>query len=267
VLPAGSLRLADLGYFLLSMLAGLARSGRWFITRIQPRTTVFTEQGEPLKKLCRWLKRQQKPVVDLPVQLGAQERLPCRLVAVRAPTAVICKRRARLKKAAKRRGRIISDTQWAWTEWTILATNIPAEMATWQEVCVLYRVRWQIELLFKLWKSHGQIDVSRSGLADRQLAEVFAKLLGMLVQHWLLLTTVWRFPQEGCRHSSRLHPHPRPHTARPTLAQPSAAKTTKTPQPTLPHESKTKTTKHLPTPTRPPNATMGLNLMRMGRTT
>ena len=193
-LPARSLRLADLGYFRLSVLADLARSSVWFITRIQPHTAVFSQQGEPLKNLYAWLKQQRKQVVDVPVELGVRERLSCRLVAVRAPADVVRKRRARLKKEAQRRGRPISSTQWASTQWVILATNIPLEMATWQEVCMLYRVRWQIELLFKLWKSHGQVDISRSELPERKLAEVFAKLLGMIVQHWLLLTTVWHFP-------------------------------------------------------------------------
>ena len=154
-LPAGSLRLADLGYCRLSVLADLAHRGVYFITRIQSHTALFSPQGEPLKNLYAWLKQQRKQVVDRPVVLGIQERLRCRLVAVRVPAEVLRKRRARLKKDAQRRGRPISSTQWAATEWVILATNIPPEMATSEEIGVLYRVRWQIELLFKLWKSQG----------------------------------------------------------------------------------------------------------------
>ncbi|GHT09878.1 hypothetical protein FACS1894170_01160 [Planctomycetales bacterium] len=32
---------------------------------------------------------------------------------------------------------------------------------SWQDVCILYRVRWQIELLFKLWKSACGLNKSR----------------------------------------------------------------------------------------------------------
>ena len=36
-------------------------------------------------------------------------------------------------------------------------TNCPPELLNWKEVVVLYRARWQIELLFKLWKSHNHL--------------------------------------------------------------------------------------------------------------
>lgn len=203
-LPAGALRLADLGYFQLSALAECARAGAWFITRIQPHTAVYSAAGKPLPNLCRWLKKQRQSIVDLSVLLGMRERLSCRLVAVRAPAAVVRKRRARLKKEAYRRCRAISAQQWEWTRWTILATNIPPEMATWQEIGVLYRLRWQIELLFKLWKSHGEIDESRSKKPERILTEVFAKLLGTIVQHWLLLTTVWQHADVSLTKAARM---------------------------------------------------------------
>ena len=34
------------------------------------------------------------------------------------------------------------------------------ELLTWKEVVVLYRARWQKELLFKLWKSHNHLAAS-----------------------------------------------------------------------------------------------------------
>jgi hypothetical protein len=54
-----------------------------------------------------------------------------------------------------------------------------------------------IELLFKLWKQHGQIDTSRSTKPWRVLGEVWAKLLGVLVQHWLSLTGCGQYPNRS----------------------------------------------------------------------
>ena len=56
---------------------------------------------------------------------------------------------------------------------------------------------WQIELLFKLWKSHGQVDNSRSQQPWRILCEVYAKLLAMIVQHWVLLVGCWQQPNRS----------------------------------------------------------------------
>jgi hypothetical protein len=64
-------------------------------------------------------------------------------------------------------------------------------MLTLPEALVVMACRWQIELLFKLWKSHGQVDQSRSKNPWRILTEVYAKLLAMVVQHWLFLVGHW----------------------------------------------------------------------------
>ena len=55
----------------------------------------------------------------------------------------------------------------------------------------------QLELLFKLWKQHGRIDESRSSKPWRVLCEVWAKLLAVLVQHWLSITGCWQYPDRS----------------------------------------------------------------------
>ena len=65
------------------------------------------------------------------------------------------------------------------------------------------RLRWQIELLFKLWKQHGRIDQWRSEKPWRILCELYAKLIGMIVQHWLLLTGAWQNPARSLVKASK----------------------------------------------------------------
>src|SRR4029434_5465069 len=52
-------------------------------------------------------------------------------------------------------------------------------------------------LLFKLWKSQGHVDESRSTKPWRILCEVYAKLLAMLVQHWVFLVSFWTYPDRS----------------------------------------------------------------------
>jgi len=137
-----------------------------------------------------WLAKQQGRV-ELPILLGATQRLPCRLLVERVPEAVAQKRRERLLKAARRKGTKVSATKLKLCAWTLYVTNTPVEQLTLAEALALGRARWQIELLFKLWKEHGRLDESRSGKPWRVIAEVFAKLLGLVVQHWALLLSCW----------------------------------------------------------------------------
>jgi hypothetical protein len=186
-LPAGSLRLADLGFFDLDVLRTYDSQRVYFISR--PAANLVVYAGKRRKeKLARFLARQRQDRVDAWLWVGAGQQLSCRLVAIRAPKEVAAQRRAKAQEAAQDHGRTASGQRLELCGWTVFLCNVPRWLLKLQEVWVLYRVRWQIELLFKLWKSDGQIDASRSEQPYRVLSEVYAKLVGMVVQHWLLLS-------------------------------------------------------------------------------
>lgn len=190
-LPAGSLRLADLGYFKVKVFEELNRQGVWWVSRLPARSGIW--QDEQVVHLAEWLKKQESVCVDQCVELTAQ-RLPCRLLAVRVPPEVAKERRKRVRKAAsKRKNSRLKPETLALCNWTILATNLPPETFTLDDILCLQRLRWQIELLFKLWKSDLSLDEWRSQQPHQILSEVYAKLLLALIQHWLLLLGCWQF--------------------------------------------------------------------------
>src|SRR5260370_10276091 len=185
-LPRGALHLAALGYFDLDRLDLLAKQGLYWFTRVQTNTRIYDAAGR------RWLlpelmATQKAPAVELAITLGLKHRLPCRLLAQRVPAAVAAQRRARILDKARRKKKKIDPGRWALAEWTIYVTNVPTEQLTLEEGLVLARCRWQIELLFKLWKNEGRIDESRSQKPCRGLCEIYAKLMGMVVRPWILL--------------------------------------------------------------------------------
>jgi hypothetical protein len=102
-------------------------------------------------------------------------------------------RRRWLRKLARANGKTVGKHRLAVCAWTVFLTNIPADRLTVAEVLTLARARWQIERLIKLWKSHGTIDESRSQKPYRVLCDVSAKLLAMIVQHWLFLVHLWAY--------------------------------------------------------------------------
>jgi Transposase DDE domain len=182
-LPPNSLRLCDLGFFDLKGLAADQRAGIHFVSRVPARLKM---QGgdQTAVNVTDWLDRQTADRIDTAVVLGTQDRLSCRLLALRLPADVAEKRLHRLRKKLRKKGRKLSDRQRVMCQWTVLITDLGAETFTLEEICVLYRVRWQIELLYKAWKSGGGLGRTRGRKGHRVLCEAYAKLLAMVVQHW-----------------------------------------------------------------------------------
>jgi hypothetical protein len=196
ILPRGSLRIADLGYFRLGELARLSAFGVFFVTRYHSKADFYDAEGH-LRKPDAFLSKQKTDRLDLPIFLGSDERLPCRLLAVRAPKEVSEERRRKLREKAKARGQTPSERELTLCDWTILVTSAPSEMLSVEETFVLARLRWQIELIFKLWKSQLLLDEWRSKKRWRILCEIYAKLLAALLLHWTLVATDWDIPDRS----------------------------------------------------------------------
>jgi hypothetical protein len=147
--------------------------------------------------LLGFLERHCKDVADIQVLLGDKEQVPCRLLARRVPDDVAKLRRCKRISEAKAKGKPVSDKALKLASWAVLCCNIPHEMLSLEEGFVLMRARWQIELIFKLWKSHGCIDEWRTENPWRILCEVYAKLIVMLIQHWILLVGCWQYPDRS----------------------------------------------------------------------
>jgi Transposase DDE domain len=185
-LPAvspGTLHLADLGFFDYDELAKITQQGGSWISRVPAMLDKETDDGT-IEGLTDWLKRQATDRIDQPVRLGLRKHLDCRLVALRLPEKVAQQRLRELKKDLKKKGRTPSDRQRVLCQWLVLITDLAADRFSLEEIFILYRVRWQIELLFKRWKSLAGLGHSRGHRAYRVLCETYAKLVGCLVQHW-----------------------------------------------------------------------------------
>jgi hypothetical protein len=196
VYAAGSLRLQDLGCFNLARMKGQSERGEYWVSRLQPGTAVFNEEqiSIGLGGLCRDLNHKGIIKHEINVLLGVKDHVPARLLLWRMPQEMASQRRAKLKEKAAKKGRAPSQMQMNLCDWNFLVANVPVAKLSLDECFLLYSVRWQIELLFKLWKSHVFLGVSRSKNPYRILCEVYTKLLIALIQHWFFLTGCWQNP-------------------------------------------------------------------------
>ena len=99
-LPAGSLRLTDLGYFSLDELKQFSDEQIFWLTRIQAMCEVFDTTGTRTD-LTQWLRKTHCLEVDQPIRLGVKAQLPCRLVGQRVIAEVANQRRRRLRKTSQ----------------------------------------------------------------------------------------------------------------------------------------------------------------------
>jgi hypothetical protein len=188
--PAGSLHLADQNYFSLEKFACWDEAGAYWLSRLKSGPKVHDERGRRID-LVAYLRAAGAADVDVAIRLGSQQRLACRLIARRVPAEVAELRRRRFLEKCADRGNRPSALSLALCDWTIVVTNVPRELLSVEEAVALARLRWQIELIFKLWKSGGGIDEYRSSKPQSALCEVYGKLLAQVVRHWVIVVGAW----------------------------------------------------------------------------
>ncbi len=199
-LPAGGLYLGDQAFFEQGRLRQwhqrTAGQRRYYLMRLPLGTALYTRSGHRLV-LAGLLPQQEGETRELGVLVGQQARGPARLILQRVPEEVAEQRRERLRAEAHDHGHEPSEQALYLAGWLILVTNVPRRLLSLAETLVVLSVRWQVELLFKLWKQDGQIDEWRSKKRWRILCEVYAKLAAMVIQHWLIELGCWHDPQRS----------------------------------------------------------------------
>jgi len=195
----GCLRVQDLGYFNLERMKAQADRGEYWLSRYQINTSVFDLHGEKINLVDFLFKLKQAGVYqyECEVVLGVNSQLKARLLLWRLPEEASGRARAKMKENAANQGRVPKKENLALCDWKILLTNATPELLEFKDCFLLYSVRWQIELLFKLWKSHGKLAISNSENPWRNLCELYAKFLALIIQHWLVLTGFWHVPERS----------------------------------------------------------------------
>lgn len=185
--PPGALPIADLGFFDAEYLEKLGGNGVYWLTRLPTLLCVGPQQAD--QELAEWLRSFEAATERWEGELvvGKVTPLRARVMVQRCPPEVAAERRRKLRAAARHRGREVSARQLTLCDWWVLATNLPAEKLSADEAAELYRSRWQIELVFKRWKSLGHLAVPRQGNPGRALATLYGLLLGLLIVDWLAI--------------------------------------------------------------------------------
>ena len=179
---AGDVVVADNGYGYRRSVAWAVQYQAALVVRIHPATfPLETDAGGPFNVL-RWLRQRGSPEREWVgwCQWRGQ-RYRVRLLAAKLDAQATQHAQRRKRRKAQKAGRTITAPTLAVAGWLLLITTL--EAATWSaaDVLYLYRVRWQVELVFKKMKQLLRLNQIRS----KHRANVEATVRALLVA-WAL---------------------------------------------------------------------------------
>jgi len=239
----GEIAIADRGYARPRDLRPVLRAGGQLIVRTGWNSlSLVAADGAPfdLFGVLAGL-REQEGESPVAIREGTGEApLPLRLVIRRKTPKEAEQAQLKLRKEAKKRGKKPDPRSLKAARYILLLTSLPAETFPAADVLALYRLRWQIELSFKRFKSLAGLDQLPAKSEDLARAWIYAKLITVLLAE-RLAGTVPDSPPSGPgidrrqpvalaqrqthpRQPARRHPrrplvggHPQPSFAMPTL--------------------------------------------------
>ena len=173
-----TLVIRDLGYFSLKCLKLIDSKGCYYLSRLSITAYVYLteESNEPTDLLAYFKKHIKKEgnIRNFDIYVGKEEKIKTRLVVQKLPKEVIAQRIARYKRDKKKE----PDTYYTeWCGYAIFITNIPIDMYSDDFIITLYRIRWQIELVFKSLKSNIEIDYMKGTNKNRIECLVYGRLI------------------------------------------------------------------------------------------
>ena len=186
-IQAGGIYLRDLGYYSFDYFTQLANAGAYFLSRAKTDASFFLRDAQGnYERLDLATLLGKKGSLDLPeVYIGGRkEKLKVRVFIERVPEKVVQKRLAALKRyASKHKKSIVSRQRKAMCHFNVFITNIPSSLLDESKIRLAYSLRWQVELVFKIWKSHYKIDQVGQVNIFRFECHLYAKLIAFLIAY------------------------------------------------------------------------------------
>lgn len=184
LLSAGQLQLQDKGFFdSKAWLAAQAR-GAYLLMPLPHSSTLWLTADVSGKEACldlaAVLKASAQNRLEWPkLMLGTKGHRvqELRLVAFRLSEESASRQRAGLREMMRKQGRVPSAKALELAGWLLLLTNAPVDKLPSKMMSYVYRMRWQVELIFRQMKTVVRVDQPRSDKPHRIQTEIWARLI------------------------------------------------------------------------------------------
>jgi len=197
-IKAGDLVLRDLGYFNFEDFLDIEYREAFYISRLKPNIAVYIENndieyyknGTPKKSslfkriYISDIMKEMGPGERYEIQdiyVGKEKTLKTRLILYKLTNQQLKKRTEKSVKDAKKKGIEKSNNTIELLGISIYITNIKKEVLSTKQVHEFYSLRWQIEIIFKTWKSIVSIQVVKLVKIERFQCQLYGKLILLLI--------------------------------------------------------------------------------------
>ncbi|MGG2065168.1 IS4 family transposase [Bacillus sp. S14(2024)] len=197
-LEKDDVRIGDLGYFSLEDFRDIAEMEAYFLSRLKLNTRIYYKNPNPEKFRNGTIKKhsefiqidvaqfletlQPGETIELSeVYIGMYEKLPARVILYRLTEQQMRNREKDMAKREKKKGIIYKEKSKRLSAINLYCTNIPAEYVEMNQIHDFYSLRWQIEILFKTWKSLFAIHVCKKVKIERLECHIYGQLIRILI--------------------------------------------------------------------------------------
>ena len=180
------LLIRDLGFISVGVLTEIQNRGAFFVNRLHSNTIIYEMSADRFvrmdyAKLYRFMQKKGLARIEKQVYIGDQQKLPVRMVLELLPDEVVGQRLRKMNHKAKRSKWNLSKDYVNKARFNLFITNVGADVLPCEKIRNCYRLRWQIELMFKVWKSTFRIHALKSMNVNRYLCHLYAKLLWVII--------------------------------------------------------------------------------------
>lgn len=185
----GDLIIRDLGYFSIEALNSINQKA-YYISRLDTSTNMYEERGNKyhevnVEKIEKKLRENNLFYHEHEVFIGEERKIKARMIVFLVPEEVKNNRLREYyvknrKVAIRKRKSILRAGV------NIFITNVPNEKIEAKNIRNIYAIRWQIELIFKGWKSIGQLDKVKKMKVQRFEFMLYARLLWLII-NWKII--------------------------------------------------------------------------------
>ena len=156
LIQRNDLILRDLGYFHIGVFKQIKKAGAYFISKLKGNVSIHCSKDEQRIDLVKYLKGLERNSIssfDIQVKMGAKELLPVRLCGYKLSQEQAMKKRKHQKSARHKSVNMTGKAIYL-SNWALYITNVDEELLDINQIRKSYSLRWTIEMMFKLWKSH-----------------------------------------------------------------------------------------------------------------